>query len=507
MTLQLFGALAAAPGFDVSGAAPWLWESGWAQKLGKRVSDTAARDAWWRGASKPWRQDQRVTYLAITRHAPKGLSVQKQNAWWGSIGKNKRKDLRDKYAGSSFFDDVIDVVTLSPILSKIPLISDIHAATLKLHKAPFNALVNVVNGERIDKAALKQFKDQLGAAKTLAPYAQTVVSFVPGIGTGLSAGLGAGLALAEGKPLDAALLAGVRGALPGGALAQAAFDVTTAVMAGKPVEQVAISVLPVSDAAKRALIEGAKVARAVAEGKRVDKALLDTAINLLPEAAGKAAQIGVAVGAGALAQKGGIKALSSVVDAAKKVTSSKAFKTAQKTITSGEAKKIFSQATQVAKTAQKNQAAITKASQAIQMFQRGKPFRLTAPRIQEVVRRVPALRKASAGNSDVTALRDQLNKLVAADKKEDAQQAAELQRLRELVARQQMQQPVYAQAPPVYAPSPAQQQYAYAMPPQPFYMQPVYGQPGMFAPQAVPMAAPPEAYQQQALMGLHGVLY
>lgn len=299
------------------GAAPWLWERGWAKKLGKKVSDTKARDEWWNGASVAFRKDQRVNYLAYTQHAPKGTRKE-QDKWWTDLGKDRREKLRDKYRDDSFFEKALDIITLSPILSEIPIISDIHASTMKLHKAPFNAMVKIANGENIGDSIINQFKEQLDAAKELAPYAQTIVSFIPGVGTGLSAAIGAGVALAEGRPLDQAVLAGVRGAIPGGALAQAAFDVATAAMAGKPIEEVVLNALPVDKGVKDNLIKGAKLAKDLVEGKKVDKALMDATISYLPEKAQKAVQIGVAVGSAALAQKDGKKQLEKSIEVKKK---------------------------------------------------------------------------------------------------------------------------------------------------------------------------------------------
>jgi hypothetical protein len=125
-----------------------------------------------------------------------------------------------------------------------------------------------------------------------------VVSVVPGLGTGLSAAIGGALALASGARIDQAMLAAARSALPGGALAQAAFDVALAAAQGKPVEAVLLNALPVSPAAKDALVRGAKAARQLAEGKSIDKVLVANALDLLPPQARAAAQVGVALAQG-----------------------------------------------------------------------------------------------------------------------------------------------------------------------------------------------------------------
>lgn len=257
---------------------------------------------WWQSIGKDRRTAFKVRYAVIQDHAPKHLTDDQKTLWWEKLGKKKRVQLRDGYEANTFLEDVgdfaskaIDIATLAPLVKKIPVLKDIHKATTSLHKLPINAVTQLAAGKRIDQVALSQFKTALSSVKTLAPYIQTVISFVPGIGTGLSAGIGGALALASGKPIDQAFIAALRSAVPGGPIAQAAFDVAAAVVEGKPVDAVLLNALPVAPAAKAALVRGAAAARALADGKRVDQVLLDQALQALPPAAAKAAQIGVAV--------------------------------------------------------------------------------------------------------------------------------------------------------------------------------------------------------------------
>ncbi len=60
-----------------------------------------------------------------------------------------------------------------------------------------------------------------------------VAPFVPGVGTGIGAALGAANALASGQPITQVLISAARGALPGGAIAQGAFDVAMNLAKGK----------------------------------------------------------------------------------------------------------------------------------------------------------------------------------------------------------------------------------------------------------------------------------
>jgi hypothetical protein len=75
------------------------------------------------------------------------------------------------------------------------------------------------------------------------PYVQSVISFVPGVGTGISAALGAAQALADGRRIDEALVAAACGAIPGGPMAQMAFDSAWGLAHGRPVDSVVLRAL------------------------------------------------------------------------------------------------------------------------------------------------------------------------------------------------------------------------------------------------------------------------
>lgn len=209
---------------------------------------------------------------------------------------------------------------VSHAVTKIPVVgAPLHTVfTAAYHAAtgPANMLVDVaIKGKRIDKAVMGQLHEQVKDIKAVAPYAQMVVSMVPGVGTGVSAALGAGMALANGQPIDKALMAGAIEALPGGPLAHAAASVAAAgVDAAARGEKVdlhsvagsLVKALPVSDAAKQALLGGAHVAGNLASGKSIDSAAADAALNTvlsqLPPDVKKAYQSGLAMGTAAVVQ-------------------------------------------------------------------------------------------------------------------------------------------------------------------------------------------------------------
>lgn len=182
-------------------------------------------------------------------------------------------------------------------VSKIPVLGAAAAAVTSLALLPANAAQQLVQGKRIDHIALGQFKSALGSVKTLAPYVQTVVSFVPGVGQGISAGIGGALALAQGQSISEALLAAAKSAIPGGPAVQSAFTVASDAMQGKPISAIALDAIPgVSPAAKQALLSGLAAAKDLAAGKPVSQVFLDNALHQLPPAVQKAVQIGVALG-------------------------------------------------------------------------------------------------------------------------------------------------------------------------------------------------------------------
>lgn len=182
-------------------------------------------------------------------------------------------------------------------------------------------------------------EDVADVAADIAPFVQSVVSFIPVIGTGVSAAIGAGVALAKGQPITDALIAGVKGAmpggpvvanavasgvgvvadiaagkrwdeialnaaranLPGGAAAQAAFDTGIALAQGKNIQEAATrgvkAILPNTPAVQAAT----SAAIGIASGQRVDKALLSGASQFAQSAgAGIATSIASSVAPGVM---------------------------------------------------------------------------------------------------------------------------------------------------------------------------------------------------------------
>jgi hypothetical protein len=175
--------------------------------------------------------------------------------------------------GEALKTGIVDTVGA---IQKIPVLGPIITAAA----APLSMTVSLSHGERIDHALLDAAKTQLGAIKAVAPYAATIISLFPGIGTGIAAALSFAAALAEGKPIDQALEDAVKSALPGGALAVSGFELAKKVASG---ENVAQSVLESARAALPSDVQkGFDLGLAVVQGKKLQNALTSAIVSLAP---------------------------------------------------------------------------------------------------------------------------------------------------------------------------------------------------------------------------------
>lgn len=186
----------------------------------------------------------------------------------------------------SFLKEAVDVIT-APInvvvhaAEKIPVIGDVVKIVDDAATAPLRVVDAIASGARLDHVALGALKDQLKIVKEAAPYAQTVVSLMPGVGSGVAAGIALGAALAEGQSITEAGKSAIRGALPGGALAAAAFDTAMKVAGGANVVQSAL------ESARAAIPSGAAqkafdVGLAVVTGEKIQTALAKGIASIAP---------------------------------------------------------------------------------------------------------------------------------------------------------------------------------------------------------------------------------
>jgi hypothetical protein len=142
-------------------------------------------------------------------------------------------------------------------------------------KALAGDIKNSVIFKTLSAVASKALAPALTIIKSVAgpvlPYVQSVISFVPGVGTGISAALGAAQALADGRPIDEAIIAGAKSAIPGGPLAQMAFDSAWGLAHGRPIDSAVLGALRAqlpSQFAQRAFDTGLALAAAKSAQER-----------------------------------------------------------------------------------------------------------------------------------------------------------------------------------------------------------------------------------------------
>jgi len=193
---------------------------------------------------------------------------------------------------------------LSKVVGKIPIVGGPLSAAFDVAlTGPFRVTDGIVEGKRIDKVVMGELKAGLNVAHEVAPYAQTVLSLAPGVGSGLSGAIGAALAIADGRPITDALKQGLKDAAPGGPAGRAIMSVATGVMSGKGIDQIALDAIPIPDAQKQALAKALEITKAVASGERIDKVALAQAKGVIETVAkqvgpdvAKSLKVGIAVG-------------------------------------------------------------------------------------------------------------------------------------------------------------------------------------------------------------------
>lgn len=133
----------------------------------------------------------------------------------------------------------------------------------------------------------KAGKEALALVKTAAPYLQIGLSCIPGVGQAASAALGAAVALADGRGITDALIAGAKGAVPGGPIVADAFETAVNTVAnmvdGESIDQALLhaSVDEVRSEIERTTGRAGVIAfdtgLALAHGKRLQDAGIDAA--------------------------------------------------------------------------------------------------------------------------------------------------------------------------------------------------------------------------------------
>lgn len=141
----------------------------------------------------------------------------------------------------------------------------------------------VARGENVLKAAQRGAQAAVGDVRESLRFAAMVAPFVPGIGTGVAAALGAANALASGERITDAVIAAARSAVPGGFLAQTAFDTAAGLAKGQNFREASLNAvrsrLPGGPVAQAAFDSGV----ALMKGKSLQDSLIAGGGRLLPK--------------------------------------------------------------------------------------------------------------------------------------------------------------------------------------------------------------------------------
>ena len=188
------------------------------------------------------------------------------------------------------------ITKASQLVGKIPILGGPLRSVLSLAGQPFRIAEAAASGANISKLALASFKENIAAARSVAPVAQMIIGIVPGIGGVVAGALAVGIALSDGRPITEALIAAAKAAVPGGAIAAAVCEVTIAAVQGKNIVKAGLSTamkqLPL------AAQKGLAIVQKAAAGGNIAKAALQEAVNSLPPTMQKAAMVGIAIGQG-----------------------------------------------------------------------------------------------------------------------------------------------------------------------------------------------------------------
>jgi GH25 family lysozyme M1 (1,4-beta-N-acetylmuramidase) len=137
-------------------------------------------------------------------------------------------------------------------------------------------------GENVLKAMEKAAQGQIGDLRQSLQFAAMVAPFVPGLGTGVAAALGAANALAAGQPITEALISAARSAIPGGAVAQFAFDTAVNMAKGKNIGESLLTSARAQVPGGPAVQAAFDAGLALAKGKNIQDAAFAAAGRLLP---------------------------------------------------------------------------------------------------------------------------------------------------------------------------------------------------------------------------------
>lgn len=188
----------------------------------------------------------------------------------------------------------VDATTgkIDKTITKIPFVGPALHAVLSIATEEYQVANAILKGEQLDRVAMDAIHREISDYKAVAPYVETVITFIPGVGPEISSGIAVGLDLASGQPISDALIDGAAAAIPGGELAKMAFEMgKTSIEAAEKHEKIGQALLETGVAAlgavaeipaqaRAAIVAGVSMIKDVATGVPVQTAALKEGVKL-----------------------------------------------------------------------------------------------------------------------------------------------------------------------------------------------------------------------------------
>lgn len=199
-------------------------------------------------------------------------------------------------------------------ISKIPVVGGALSAVYDVATDPVTlplvAADDIVHGDSVSQTLADSIHHEVAKFKAAAPYIESVVALVPGIGGMCASCIAVGVGVAEGQPIDQILVEAAAAQIPGGAIVVAGYLAAKTILSGKarPIswDTIAIGALQgiatqggvaIPPEALSTLRAAAKFGSDIANGKSPKEAGLDSIIASIPTstADGKALHAAVTV--------------------------------------------------------------------------------------------------------------------------------------------------------------------------------------------------------------------
>ena len=205
--------------------------------------------------------------------------------------------------------------TVGDAIAKVPIIggplSALYDVATDPVTLPLTVADDVVHGDSLGQTVSDSIHQEVRKFKAAAPYVESIVALVPGVGGMCASCIAVGVGVAEGQPIDQILIEAAAAQIPGGPIVVAGYMAAKTILKGKtrPIswnviaagavqaiaQQAGVTIPP---AAVSAISSAATFGSDIANGKTPQEAGLDSIVAAIPTTtqAGKALHSAVAVG-------------------------------------------------------------------------------------------------------------------------------------------------------------------------------------------------------------------